>query len=491
MAFWVSAAAVTAKLDRLRAAETRLLELAHRFGQNRATIEVVDTFIPRSIIPLASHDHDLVKLGNDGESFVIHSIKVRSEDKKIESGAPLVLLHGYMNAAGYFYRNLVGLSEAFDSVHSIDLLGWGLSSRPKFELSKIEQQALQSSDNFMVRQAERFFVESLEAWRHSQGIPKMILAGHSMGGYISVAYAERYPERVEKLILISPAGVPAEESPDRRARIEEARKRSLFFRFISGTWSTLYSWNSTIGSLLRLLPEERAYSSALGYVQRRLPAISGEEEQKAVADYLFLNSILPGSGEYCVHSFLTQFLHGRDPTELRIPNLEVQSVSFLYGAQDWMDIDGALRVQAHCGDEKDVAVYRVSQAGHLLMLENWQEFNAGLIQAAKGKVDLNVVQPERVFPTDKHFLDAARIKSTWRNDISELSSENLEVLVNSEAKYKFRLVYVSFLLLFLRNSNFKATPVWQDLHRQFLTKCSHMNPQTALLALHRTGSGPV
>jgi cardiolipin-specific phospholipase len=238
----MSATAIAAKLDRLRAAETRLLELAHRFGRNRAKIEVVDTFIPRNLIPLVSHDHDLVKLGNDDDSFVIHSVKVTSEqDKTEEVNAPLVLLHGYMNGAAYFYRNLVGLSSAFDTVHSIDLLGWGLSSRPRFELKQIEEEASHQSDTFMVRQAEHFFVESLEAWRHSQGIPKMVLAGHSMGGYISVAYAERYPERVEKLVLISPAGVPAEESPERQKRLDEARKRSLFFRFVVGTWSTLYS----------------------------------------------------------------------------------------------------------------------------------------------------------------------------------------------------------------------------------------------------------
>jgi cardiolipin-specific phospholipase len=426
MTFWMSAAAIAGKLDRLRAAETRLLELAHRFGRNRAKIEVVDTFIPRNLIPLVSHDHDLVKLGNDDESFVIHSVKVSSEDKAEEANAPLVLLHGYMNGAAYFYRNLVGLSSAFNTVHSIDLLGWGLSSRPRFELKRIEEEANDKSDNFMVRQAEHFFVESLEAWRHSQGIPKMILAGHSMGGYISVAYAERYPERVEKLVLISPAGVPAQESPDRQKRLDEARKRSLFFRFVFGTWSTLYSWNSTIGSLLRMLPEERAYGSALGYVQRRLPAISDEEEQKAVTDYLVLNNLLPGSGEYCVGAFLTQFLQGREPTELRIPKLKVPSVSFLYGAQDWMDIHGALRVEAHCGDEKDVAVYRVSNAGHLLMLENWQEFNNGLIHATGRKVDGIGSLPERVTPADAHFRDAARIMSAWRNGVSEISSESLE-----------------------------------------------------------------
>lgn len=34
-------------------------------------------------------------------------------------------------------------------------------------------------------EAESFFVESLEAWRREQGLEKMVLMGHSMGGYLS------------------------------------------------------------------------------------------------------------------------------------------------------------------------------------------------------------------------------------------------------------------------------------------------------------------
>lgn len=63
-----------------------------------------------------------------------------------------------------------------------------------------------------VREAESFFVDSLEEWRTKMGVEKMTLIGHSLGAYFSVAYALRYPTRVHKLILLSPAGVP--HNPD-------------------------------------------------------------------------------------------------------------------------------------------------------------------------------------------------------------------------------------------------------------------------------------
>ncbi len=40
------------------------------------------------------------------------------------------------------------------------------------------------------------------------GLEKMTLIGHSLGVYLTVAYALRHPARVNKLVLLSPAGVP-------------------------------------------------------------------------------------------------------------------------------------------------------------------------------------------------------------------------------------------------------------------------------------------
>lgn len=44
----------------------------------------------------------------------------------------------------------------------------------------------------------------MDRWRLANKIEKMVLCGHSLGGYLSVCYAEKYPQRIDKLVLASP-----------------------------------------------------------------------------------------------------------------------------------------------------------------------------------------------------------------------------------------------------------------------------------------------
>lgn len=54
--------------------------------------------------------------------------------------------------------------------------------------------------NWMV--ANQWLLEVLDAMQ----LNKVNLAGHSMGGFLSLNFALEYPERVSKLLLYAPAG---------------------------------------------------------------------------------------------------------------------------------------------------------------------------------------------------------------------------------------------------------------------------------------------
>jgi proline iminopeptidase len=60
-------------------------------------------------------------------------------------------------------------------------------------------------------------VEDLELLRRELGLERVTLVGHSMGAILASAYATRYPSRIERLVLISPAylknPIPEPEKP--------------------------------------------------------------------------------------------------------------------------------------------------------------------------------------------------------------------------------------------------------------------------------------
>jgi len=387
-ALFTSAATTLAKrIETLRTAEAGLVSLTKNFGNPEDYhIEVFDTLIPKSCVPIKKSDCMLCPDKNDDDNYIIHAVRVTDTSKdgkdEIPRRAPLVLMHGYCNAALYFYRNLNGLRKHFQSVYSIDMFGWGLSSRPKFK----------TTDN-TIESAEDVFVESLEAWRRVNKIEKMTLAGHSMGGYFSVAYCEKYPQRVDRLILISPVGVPHLDGE------HEIATTSFTARAFFSLAKTFWKNNITPGSFIRSLSEYRGRDLVRRYINGRIPAITSEEEKEVLCEYMYTNNILPGSGEYALNRVLKPIAYARKPTVDRIPKLKVSNVTFIYGLNDWMDPSGGADVQNKCeeiGEQApNVDVYTVRNAGHLMFLENWEEFNSAMIVADNGVIPTGSPTPKK------------------------------------------------------------------------------------------------
>ncbi|HNX46580.1 MAG: alpha/beta hydrolase [Anaerolineaceae bacterium] len=67
------------------------------------------------------------------------------------------------------------------------------------------------------------FAQDLVRLLDALGIEKVVLGGHSMGGYIALAFAERYPERLEALAMI--ATNARADAPQKRAdRLADAEE---------------------------------------------------------------------------------------------------------------------------------------------------------------------------------------------------------------------------------------------------------------------------
>lgn len=135
-----------------------------------------------------------------GKGRALNEFSVERVGEHVEDN--LVMLHGYGAGLGFFYRNFEAISRAEGwKVYALDLLGMGRSSRPPFKIHAKDKEA-------SISEAESWFVDALEEWRIQRGLERFTLLGHSLGGYLAVAYALKYPGHLNKLILASPVGIP-------------------------------------------------------------------------------------------------------------------------------------------------------------------------------------------------------------------------------------------------------------------------------------------
>ena len=167
-------------------------DTADREAAPMRTNSITDPFGPRQ------WQSQLVKLSGKNRALNEFSIERLDETKDQD----LVILHGYGAGLGFFYKNFEGLSRVPGwKVYALDLLGMGRSSRPPFRLHSKDRQKC-------ITEAEAWFVDALEEWRVQKNIDQFTLLGHSLGGYMAVAYALKFPGHLNKLILASPVGIP-------------------------------------------------------------------------------------------------------------------------------------------------------------------------------------------------------------------------------------------------------------------------------------------
>ncbi|MBZ0327651.1 MAG: alpha/beta hydrolase [Altibacter sp.] len=117
-------------------------------------------------------------------------------------GPVMVLLHGFLESSEMWKELIPEISQNYKVV-AIDLPGHGKSGILS-ETHSMEQMA----------HAVRFVLQHLK-------ISEAIFVGHSMGGYVALAYAELFEAEVTSLVLLN--STPAEDSAERK----ENRVRAL------------------------------------------------------------------------------------------------------------------------------------------------------------------------------------------------------------------------------------------------------------------------
>ena len=296
----------------------------------------------------------------------------------------LVMLHGYGAGLGFFFKNFEPLTRVPGwKLFALDMLGMGNSKRPPFRIHAKDPKA-------KITEAEDWFIDALEEWRKIRKIEKFTLLGHSMGGYLAVSYALKYPGHLNKLILASPVGIPEdpwavneampepEESTlaneftvDQETLVQSAGDgRNNLFRQKENTAAVngkapkrpipgwlVWLWDANVSpfSIVRLSgPLGPRFVS--GWTSRRFNHLPPDEAQ-ALHTYAYSLFRQRGSGEYALPYLLAPGAYARSPVINRIQDVGRQvlepatattaalretgiPVVLMYGENDWMDVAG-------------------------------------------------------------------------------------------------------------------------------------------------------
>lgn len=119
----------------------------------------------------------------------------------------VVLVHGYLESM-YVWDDFVPLLTPHVRVVTVDVPGHGVS-QVLGEVHTMEMMA-----------------DVLHGMLDALGIGRATFVGHSMGGYISLAFCAKYPERMDGLVLLSSSPCPDDETKRENRRREIALVRA-------------------------------------------------------------------------------------------------------------------------------------------------------------------------------------------------------------------------------------------------------------------------
>ncbi|KAK5998597.1 putative cardiolipin-specific deacylase 1 [Cladobotryum mycophilum] len=370
----------------------------------------------------------MVQLSGKNRALNEFSVERVGED----TDETLVMLHGYGAGLGFFYKNFEPISRIPGlKLYALDMLGMGNSSRPPFKIHAKDKQG-------QITEAENWFIDALEEWRKARKIERFTLLGHSLGGYLAVSYALKYPGHLKKLILASPAGIPEDPyavnsalpEPDastmqneftqdqesiahnattsqiHNAKADAGNTSNAPRRPLPGWLVWLWDANVSPFSIVRMTgPLGPRFVS--GWSSRRFNHLPADEAQ-SLHDYSFSIFKQKGSGEYALAYLLAPGAFARRPVINKIQDVGRQPIPqpegaqpkketgypiiFMYGENDWMDVAGGLAAEEKLKQVRLKALLRgteeekrdengsckvviIPKAGHHLYLDNPEFFN--------------------------------------------------------------------------------------------------------------------
>lgn len=244
-------------------------------------------------------------------------------------GNPLVLVHGFPNDSSAWDTVVPVLAQHY-TVLVPDLPGAGRSSLPEEALSL------------------EYMAACLHEMLDRENIRQAVMAGHSMGGYTTLQFADLYPGRLKGISLVhSLASADSEEKKENRRKAialigKGEAEREMFLR---------------------------------GMAQNLFAETYGREHPEVVRSIVAKGMELPAA---TLAAFYQAIMDRSDKRDL-LPGLKVP-VQWIIGSEDTATPMKDALEQCHIASVNQVSLYR--NCGHMSFLERTEALCADLLRFA-------------------------------------------------------------------------------------------------------------
>jgi pimeloyl-ACP methyl ester carboxylesterase len=190
------------------------------------------------------------------------------------SGPPVLLVHGLAASLHDWADMLPDLADNGYRAYALDLLGHGLSEKPHDPV-KYQSEGL---------------LAHLQGWIDALALDEpVVFIGHSLGGYLSLSYTLRSPERVRGLVLIDPYYSPRQLSPlirlvDNRPRLGEKAMRLTPAWFIHAAlgWDPVSMAHFSPEARRQIAADYKRASPKIVHITGSLPDLTAEMPKVSV-----------------------------------------------------------------------------------------------------------------------------------------------------------------------------------------------------------------
>ena len=248
---------------------------------------------------------------------------------ELGEGPPIVFVHGLSGS----WTNW--LEQRDYRVHALDFPGFGSSSKPATAPYNV-----------------RFFADTVVDYMDALNIGSAHFVGNSMGGFIGAELAIAFPQRVERLVLVSAAGLSTYNEP-RATRATPALRRTE--RILAATTAWMASHSDAVTRRPRL---RQAALNVVAAHPKQLPGPLAAEQVRGAGKPGFMGA-LGAVLEYDVRERLP---------EIACPTLIV------WGDRDMLISVRDADVFAELIPNSRKVIY--ADTGHVAMLERPAPFNA-------------------------------------------------------------------------------------------------------------------